>query len=241
MATENKQDELQGFIDRREYWWWATKARSPRTNYLRKAVWSKGAKGASYLPGITMDEYGPIIYAEAFGNPDAIAEPYIMTYAKAVTMVNDRIPVFVIDQSRIIGCCASAPHKMFWVPVGSYSANEDMLNDKDDLVEPEFRDKITASLDILKPWTQQTLTEKILSRRQMIMARTSQVYTGGPHLETTAYCTSQFSYYKKGFKAIIEEIDGKLAEADAVLYKVGAKPEFKDENIILKELITGNQ
>ena len=47
MATENKQKDLQGFIDRREYWWWAEKARSPRINHLRKAVWSKGAKGAS--------------------------------------------------------------------------------------------------------------------------------------------------------------------------------------------------
>jgi len=238
MATMDKKKKLQDFVDKREYWKWAETARSPRINYLRKAVWSKGSKGASYLPGIKMDHYGPLFYGEAFGNPDAISEPYIATYAKAIVKINDNIPVFVVDHSRIIGCCASAPHKIFWVPVGSYSANEDAFNDKDDLVESEFRDSIGKNLEILKPWTQQTLTEKILSKRQMIMARTAQVYTGGPHLENTAYCTSQFSYYKKGFKAIIEEIDGKLAEANDVLYKVGAKPEFKDEEYYLERIDT---
>ncbi len=236
MATTDKQSEINELLEKRQFWWWAEKARSPRIDYLRKAVWSKATKGASYLPGIKMDEYGPVLYAEVFEKPEAIAEAYMLSYAKALENVNDNIPVFIVDESRIVGNCASAPHKIFWVPIGSYSLNEDFFNDKDDLLDNESRDAIKKGLDIIKPWTQQTLTERILSKRQMIMARTSQTFTGGPHLENTAYCTSQFGYYKKGFNAIIEEIDANLAKADDVLYKVGAKPEFKDEEYYLKRV-----
>ena len=56
MATTDKEKKLQDFVDKREYWKWAETARSPRVKYLRKAVWSKASNGASYLPGIKMDQ-----------------------------------------------------------------------------------------------------------------------------------------------------------------------------------------
>ena len=236
MATTDKTTELQGYLDNRQYWWWAEKARSPRTDYLRKAVWSKASKGAAYLPGVKLDEYGPIFFSEIFDTEAAKVEPYILTFAKALEKSNDEIPAFIVDQSRIVGYCGSAPHKMFWCPNGSYQLNEDYFNDKDDLIDDDQRDAVKKSIDIMRPYTMQMMTERVLSKRQMIMARTTQTFTGGPHLETAAYCTSHFNYYKKGFKAIIEEIDGKLAEADEVLYKVGAKPEFKDEYKYLKRI-----
>ncbi len=227
---------LTELLDKREYWWWAEQARSPRLDYLRKAIWSKASKGAAYLPGTKACEYGPIGYAKFFGADEAISTPYMLTWAKALAYVNDEIPAFIVDQSRIVGYCGSAPHKIFWVTNGSYSLNEDFFNDKDNVVEEEMRDEIWEALQIMKPHTQQTFTERILSKRQMIMARTSQTFTGGPHLEGTAYCTSQFTYYEKGYNAILQEIDQHLDEADAVLYKVGAKPEFKDEDYFLKRI-----
>ena len=39
-----------------QWWWWAEQKRSPRLDYLRKAVWKKGAKGSGYQPGIEVDD-----------------------------------------------------------------------------------------------------------------------------------------------------------------------------------------
>ncbi len=230
------QSNLEGLLDKREYWWWAEQARSSRLDYLRKAVWSKASKGAAYLPGIKACEYGPVCYAKAFGADEAASTPYMLTWAKALSYVNDEIPAFIVDKSRIVGYCGSAPHKIFWVPNGSYSLNEDFFNDKDNIIDDDKRDEVWQALQTIKPHTQQTYTERILSKRQMIMARTSQTFTGGPHIENQAYCTSQFTYYEKGYNAIIEEIDQHLDEANDVLYKVGAKPEFKEEDYYLKRI-----
>jgi len=231
MAT--KKEELNELLEKRQYWWWAEKARSPRVDYLRKAIWSKAAKGAAYLPGTKIGGYGPILMAEVFDSPEAKIEPYILTWAKAQAKVCEELPVFIVDHSRIVGNAASAPHKIFWSPNHCYQQNQDLFNDRDDLVDDKEKDAVEKALEILKPYTQQSLTERILSNRQMIMCRTSQTFTGGPHLEGSFYCTSQFEYYKKGYNAIIEEIDGHLAEANEALYKVGAKPDWDSESYYL--------
>ena len=227
MAT--KKEELNELLEKRQYWWWAEKARSPRIDYLRKAVWSKAPKGSAWLPGTKMDEWGPILMAEAWDTYDAKLDPYIMTWAKAQAKLNDEMPIFIVDKSRIIGHCASAPHKVFWPCNGCYQLNDDLFNDRDDLVEDSAKDDVEKALEIMKPYTMQAMTERLFSNRQKIMARTSQTFTGGAHLEGVSYCTSQFEYYKKGYNAILEEIDGHLKEANDALYKVGAKPDWESE------------
>jgi len=95
MTAGTKEKELQESLEKREYWWWAEKARSPRVDYLRKAVWSKASKGSSYLPGTKADTHPVKAYAEVFGREEAKTEPYIITWAKAQAEVNDTIPVFI--------------------------------------------------------------------------------------------------------------------------------------------------
>ena len=229
MATVKDDTRLQEFLDKRQYWWWAEQARTPRIDYLRKAVWSKASKGSSWLPGIKFCEYGPILYAEAFSTMEATVEPYMLTWAKALALVDDKMPIFIVDKSKIVGNCASAPHKIFWVSNGAFSINEDFYNDQDDLLDEDQREPVAKAMEIMKPYTQQYMCERVLSKRQKIMARTAQTYTGGPHVEGSAYCTSNFEYYKKGYNAIIEEIDGHLDKANEVLYKLGGRPDFKEE------------
>ena len=228
MATKN--EELNELLEKKQYWWWAEKARSPRLDYLRKAVWSKASKGAALLPGTKMCEYGPIKMGEVFGVEQARIEPYMLTWARALAKVNGEIPVFIVDHSRIVGAAASAPHKIFWAPVGAFQMNDDLFNDRDDLIDEDVKDEVEEALEVLKPYTMQALVERLLSNRQKIMARTSQTFTGGKHLEGGDYCTSQFDYYKKGFRAIIDEIDQHLKEASDALYKVGAKPDYDAES-----------
>ncbi len=238
MATikKDKEAELQELLDKRQYWWWAEQARSPRIDYLRKAVWSKAPKGSAYLPGTKICEYGPIMYAEVFDTYDAKLEPYMVTWSKALAKVNDEMPCFIVDQARLVGYCGSAPHKLFWVPNGAYGLNEDFFNDKDDLVDEEARPEVAKAMEILKPYTQQALTERLLDKRMKIMARTSQTYTGAQHLENSAYCTSQWTYYNKGYNAIIAEIDEHLKKGNEVLYKLGGLPDFDQEYHYLQRM-----
>jgi len=236
MATTPKQQELQELLDKRQYWWWAEKARSPRIDYLRKAAWSKATKGASYLPGVKACEWGILKYAEAWDTEEAKNDPYMLTWAKALVKLSDEIPVFIIDQSRIAGYCGSAPHKIFWVSNGSYGFNEDFFNDRDDIIDSEVRPEVKKAVDIMKPFTQQAIVERVLSKRQKIMCKTSQTFTGGPHLENTYYCTSDWKFYKKGYRAILDEIDEHLKKADDILYAVGARPDFHEEEYYLKRM-----
>ena len=227
MAT--KKEELNELLEKRQYWWWAEKARSPRLDYLRKAIWSKASKGSAYLPGIKVDEYGPLCTAEAFDTELAKAEPYILTWGRALANICDVMPVYIVDNARIVGGCTSAPHKVWWTVVSTYQGNDDIFNDRDDLVEDQVKDDVEKALKIMKPYTMQYMTERLLSHRQKIMNRTSQTFTGGEYLTAATYCTTQFDFIKNGYNAIIEKIDGHLKEANDVLYKVGAKPDWESE------------
>jgi hypothetical protein len=140
MAT--KKEELNELLEKRQYWWWAEKARSPRLDYLRKAVWSKGSKGAAYLPGTKYCEHGPLTLAKVFGSEQAKIEPYMLTWARALAKVNDEIPAFIVDGSRIVGNAASAPHKLFWQCLGAFQINEDHFNDRTDLIDDEVKDDV---------------------------------------------------------------------------------------------------
>ena len=69
MAQGNKKvkksaDEL---YDARQYWWWAEKKRSPRLNYLRKAVWSKATKGSACLPEFRGPGKYPLVHEDIQG------------------------------------------------------------------------------------------------------------------------------------------------------------------------------
>jgi len=40
-------------LEEKQQWWWAAeKKRSKRLDYLRKAIWKKGAVGGLYAPGV---------------------------------------------------------------------------------------------------------------------------------------------------------------------------------------------
>ncbi len=236
MTTAIRGKEAQESLEKREFWWWAEKARSSRVDYLRKAVWSKASKGSTYLPGTKMCIHGLKVYKEVWSEPEARTEPYMFTWAKAQAEVFDTIPIFIIDNARIVGYVGSAPNKFFWTPAMSYSLNDDTYNDRSGLIEEGERDTVKECIDFLRPVTFQAMTERYLSRRQRIMAKTSQTFTGAKHLEAATYCTSQFDYYIKGFNNIIADIDKKLAEAEEFLYGVGSIPDFNKEYEYLKKL-----
>jgi benzylsuccinate synthase len=53
MAVPEK--ELQELEEKQEWWWLAEKKRSKRLDYLRKAVWKKGASGGKPISELKLD------------------------------------------------------------------------------------------------------------------------------------------------------------------------------------------
>lgn len=236
-AVEEKEKALHEHLEKREYWWWAEKARSSRIDYLRKAVWPKAAKGSSYLPGTKICWHGYKIYREVFDTPDAKMDPYILTFAKAQAKVLDTIPIFIIDQSRIVGYTGSAPHKLYMTPQSSFNVAWDMYNDRMDLVDrEEDRPWIKEAIEFMKPYTYEARADRILSRRQRIMCSTSQTFTGSSHRESQTYSTTQWGYFHSGFNNILAQVNENIAEAEKVLYEVGARPDFPAEYDALNKL-----
>lgn len=239
MSTEVKEKEkvLSEHLEKKEFWWWAEKARSPRIDYLRKAVWPKAAKGSSYLPGTKICWFGYKVFPKVFGSDDAKMEPYMLTWAKAQAKVLDEIPIFIIDQSRIVGYCGSAPHTLYMTPSISFNVAWDMYNDRLDLVgNDEDRPWIKEAIEFLKPYTYEARVDRILSRRQRIMCSTSQTFTGSQHRESQTYVTTQWDYFTRGIKNTIADLDKNIAEAEKVLYEVGARPDFPAEYAALQKL-----
>ena len=49
------EEKLQEFEEKQEWWWLAEKKRSKRLDYLRKAVWKKGARGGKPISDLKLD------------------------------------------------------------------------------------------------------------------------------------------------------------------------------------------
>jgi formate C-acetyltransferase/benzylsuccinate synthase len=216
LSTEKKNQEL---LDKREYWKWAEKTRSPRLDYLRKAVWSKATKGSSYLPGIMADT--ELIYwsTKVFKEADPM-EPWTLTKANALSEVFAKIPIFVVDKSKIVGYNGSAPHKVQWVPWASYMGNEDIYNDRSGYIPEEDRPWLKEALDYWKPRTLLAKAEKYLTNKERMVSAMGFTLWGNRALSNFDYVTLQPEWmYKHGLEGIISQIDENLNNAHKKLHE----------------------
>lgn len=219
MATVSKEKELQEYLEKKQYWWWAEKARSPRLDYLRKAAWFKGARGSAYYPGVKMDLTAIKIYTEVFQRPESSIEPNILTIAKAYAEMLDKIPVFIIDHSRIVGYCGGAPNLLIWHPHHAHAINEDIYNDRSNLVDDEDRGWVKECLDWWRPRTYQAACERILTRKERMDAAMSIICYGNSHLNGHENPGLQYDFLLKGFNHIISKIDEKMEEANKKIHE----------------------
>ncbi len=64
MELAEKNKSVEELSKNQEWWWVAEKTRSKKLDYLRKAVWKKGAMGGNYAPGIKIDLEMPSLFTE---------------------------------------------------------------------------------------------------------------------------------------------------------------------------------
>ena len=69
-VAAKQSEELKKHVESQEWWWVAEATRSKRLDYLRKAVWKKGAVGGAYAPGIKIDIERPTLFTEAWKEND---------------------------------------------------------------------------------------------------------------------------------------------------------------------------
>jgi len=199
-------------FEAREFWWWAEKERSPRLNYLRKAVWSKATKGSSWFPGIQVDLDNMRQHTKVFKDASP-AEPFIITRAKALAAVLDNMPIFITEHSRIQGYPGSAPHLITWIPTASTLLNEDMFNDRTGLFPEEDREEVKEMVEFWNGRTYQDKCAQYQDRRTKVFSLMADYVSPGRDIAAFDYVTPQPEWMYQGFDSIIGTIDEKIADA----------------------------
>ena len=206
-------------LDDRQYWWWAEKKRSPRLNYLRKAVWTKAVKGSSYLPGVQIDLENIRWHTKVFKEAPP-SEPFIITRARALEAVLDNMPIFITDNSLIQGYPGSAPHLITWIPTASYTINDDLINDRTGILSDE---DIEEAKEMAKFWEGRTyhdVCNQYQSRKEKVKTLLANFTAPGRDFLGFDYLTLQPEWMYQGFDSIIKTIDENLTNAEKEMREV---------------------
>ena len=200
-----------------EWWHVAEQKRSKRLDYLRKAVWKKGALGANYAPGIKIDLEIPTLYTrmwEFWKN-----DPRMLRKAKALAYVLDNIPIFITDHAQIMGYLGSAPHTIAWCIDGDSMVNEELYDycELGIIPDPEA-ESYQKIVDLNKYWAGQTAIDKfsvLLDPEDAVKFSSGALGVCTP---TSAYGYSgkNYEYFMTGeraFSEIIAEINASVTEA----------------------------
>ena len=139
LAPDKPVDELE---KERAWWWAAEKKRSPRLDYLRKAVWKKGRKGGEYEPGLKIDIESPQLFTEAW--QAAEGDPMLLRRAKALAHMQANKTIFITDHSQIVGFEGTLPNTLYYNVDSSRFSNDEIYNDP--ILTPEPKEE---SLKIL--------------------------------------------------------------------------------------------
>ena len=201
----------------RQWWFVAEKVRSKRLDYLRKAVWKKGALGGNYAPGIKTELNRNILFTESWKENEH--DPIILRKAKALAHIMDNIPIFITDHSQIVGYVGSAPHTLgMWPVEGSSMINEEVYNEQGTTPEPE-EESLKTIAELNDYWAGQTAVDKlarILDPEDAVKFMSGVIGWGVPS-SAYGYSGKNYEYFmtgKRGFEDILEEIDKKIADAE---------------------------
>jgi len=199
-------------FEAREFWWWAEKQRTPRLDYLRKAVWSKGSKGSSWLPGVQLDLENMRWHTKIFKEASP-AEPFIITRARAIAALLDNMPIFITDHSRLQGYPGSAPNLITWIATASTFINEDLFNDRTGLFSEEDRDEVNEMVEFWKGRTYGDKCGQYTDRRTKVLTLMADYIAPQRDMIAMDYVTLQPDWMYQGFDSIINTIDENITDA----------------------------
>ena len=205
-------------LEKERAWWWASeKKRSKRLDYLRKAVWKKGAIGGVYAPGLKVDLERPLLFTEAFrANED---DPVMLRKAKALANAWDNITIFITDHAQLVGYLGSLPHTQMWNNDWGSMGNEALYNIQGHIPEP-LEESLKVIAEINNYWSGKAELDKTI--RILTPADAAKYFSGaltiGSPTSNTSYATKDYAWFmSRGFEGIYNEIQERIDDAEEKL------------------------
>ena len=215
--VETAKDKNSKELEQNQEWWWvAEKTRSKRLDYLRKAVWKKGAVGGVYASGIKVDLERPVLFTESWKANEY--DHIMLKKAKALANVLDNISIFITDNSQLVGCVSNAPHTLLHPYEFGSMFNEEVYNDPGIIPEPEEASLKTMA-ELNDYWSGNTALDKLIRAidPEDAVKFVSGAIGWGIPTSFGGYSTKDFGFIFKGFKEIIDDIDKSMDEVDKKL------------------------
>ncbi len=206
--------------EKREWWWVAERKRSPRLDYLRKAVWKKGKKGGAYEAGVKVDLERPVMFTDSWKENEN--ESVIMRRAIAVAHVMENITIFITDQAQLVGYLGSGPSNIMWYPEIASFMNEEIYNDQGLIPDPPEKSLKTMA-EINNYWgTRDSLGSvfRALSPDDAVKCMSTVLMWGLPIGGSFGYAGKNYEYFfngERGFQQIYDEIQQNIDDAEDVM------------------------
>ena len=216
MAKPQQAKDVEELVKNREWWFVAEKTRSSRLDYLRKAVWKKGAIGGNYAPGVKIDLTFPQLFTEKWQEHDG--DPIMLQKANAIAHVLDNTPIFITDKAQIVGYVGSAPHEIVWHWQGVSMVNEEIYNEQGIIPEPE-QESLETLAELNDYWGGRTAVDKlarVLDPEDAVKFMSGAIGWGTPTSAVT-YSTKDFDYIFQGFEAILDKVEKCIEDTEEKL------------------------
>jgi len=115
--TSTAPDKSVGELEKDRAWWWAAeKRRSPRLDYLRKAIWKKGQSGGKHPEGLKIELEAAELYRESWEVSRGECE--MKRRAMATAHILENKTIFITDHSQLVGYYGQLPHTLFFTGDG---------------------------------------------------------------------------------------------------------------------------
>ncbi|MDY6934629.1 MAG: pyruvate formate lyase family protein [Spirochaetota bacterium] len=205
---------IEDLEENREWWWVAEKKRSERLDYLRKAVWKKGATGGVYTPGLKIDLERPQLFTQTWQENED--DPIMMRRAKALAHVFDNITIFITDNAQLVGYVGSLPHNQVWYQEMASMFNEEYYNTQGSIPEP-VDESLRVMAELNNYWAGKTELDQVI--RLILPEDAVKCFSGvimwGVPVTSANYGTKDYDFImSRGFDSIYDEIQERIEEAE---------------------------
>ncbi len=220
-------------LEKNQEWWWAAeKKRSKRLDYLRKAIWKKGAIGGLYAPGVKADLERAQLHTEKARELEFSPDPFVIKFAKMLAHVLDNKTVFITDHAQLVGYTGSLPHTVAWDPSCASLLNHEVYNDPTAIPDPVEENQAIIE-EIGTYWAGKSDLDKMMpvfDPEDLAKMLSGSIGWGVP-MSRGGYSNKDYEYImtgKRGFQDIIDELDKKIDELDEEIHKPVANKEIAE-------------
>ncbi|MCK4723606.1 MAG: pyruvate formate lyase family protein, partial [Dehalococcoidia bacterium] len=226
--TSGAPDKSVEELEKERAWWWAAeKTRSPRLDYLRKALWKKGQIGGMHPEGLKIELDAPRLYMESWemsrGNCD------MKRRAMATAHILENKKIFITDHAQLVGYYGSLPHTLYFD--GSGGSADTALARPGILPEPEEESKKYV-IEVQEYWHKEMAGSRQSERafldyfntEDLVKQQSGSLCWGAPL--PVGYSNKDYGWYPRGFKYIVADIDRYLDDAYNLVKTGTATPDL---------------